>query len=230
MKLITAGVTFSAAIVRSPSFSRSASSTTITMRPARISSIASSIRANGVFGPAISRTGRPFGRCALVSPARSPAVRPRGFTLFFMSVCHFPRFYGGQRQARELRGANDVLADHVAFEVDAIAGLDAAQVRVLHGERHELHVEPIGAQAGDGEADAVHGDRAFVYEKGREAWRKTDGEPVKLGVLAQLLHVADGVHVSLHEVSAESAVGAQRPFQVHRASGFEPAERRHARR
>src|SRR5947209_1531882 len=40
MKLIASGVTFSAASVRSPSFSRSSSSTTIIMRPARNSSSA----------------------------------------------------------------------------------------------------------------------------------------------------------------------------------------------
>src|ERR1035441_3004746 len=40
MKLIASGVTNSAASVRSPSFSRSASSTTTTMRPARISATA----------------------------------------------------------------------------------------------------------------------------------------------------------------------------------------------
>src|SRR5580704_6287109 len=40
MKLMASGVTFSAARVMSPSFSRSSSSTTTIMRPARISSIA----------------------------------------------------------------------------------------------------------------------------------------------------------------------------------------------
>jgi hypothetical protein len=43
MKLIASGVTFSAAMQRSPSFSRSSSSTRTTMRPARISSSADSI-------------------------------------------------------------------------------------------------------------------------------------------------------------------------------------------
>src|SRR5579862_1436109 len=47
MKAMSAGVTFSAAMVRSPSFSRSSSSQTTTMRPARISSSASSMLANG---------------------------------------------------------------------------------------------------------------------------------------------------------------------------------------
>jgi hypothetical protein len=48
MKLIASGVANWAAIVRSPSFSRSAASTTTTNLPWRISSIASSIAENGV--------------------------------------------------------------------------------------------------------------------------------------------------------------------------------------
>ena len=47
MKLIASGVANWAAIVRSPSFSRSSSSQTTTIRPARISSSASSTVANG---------------------------------------------------------------------------------------------------------------------------------------------------------------------------------------
>jgi hypothetical protein len=46
MKLTASGVAFSAAMMKSPSFSRSASSTTITILPARMSSIASSIVEN----------------------------------------------------------------------------------------------------------------------------------------------------------------------------------------
>ena len=48
MKLMASGVTFSAAIVRSPSFSRSSSSTTMIIRPARMASMASSMVANGM--------------------------------------------------------------------------------------------------------------------------------------------------------------------------------------
>ena len=47
MKLIASGVTFSAAMVRSPSFSRSSSSTTMTISPRRIAATASSTAANG---------------------------------------------------------------------------------------------------------------------------------------------------------------------------------------
>ena len=46
--------------------------------------------------------------------------------------------------SRQLRGARDVLADHVAFEVDAVA--DGAALRrfvCVQRERHDLHVEPV---------------------------------------------------------------------------------------
>src|SRR5829696_2181210 len=49
MKLMSSGVTSSAAIVRSPSFSRSSSSQTMTIFPALMSSMISSIGLNGIF-------------------------------------------------------------------------------------------------------------------------------------------------------------------------------------
>src|SRR5918994_4787315 len=49
MKFMSSGVTSSAAIVRSPSFSRSSSSQTITIFPALMSSMTSSIGLNGIF-------------------------------------------------------------------------------------------------------------------------------------------------------------------------------------
>ena len=45
MKLMASGVIFSAAMVRSPSFSRSSSSATMTISPARMAAMASSMRA-----------------------------------------------------------------------------------------------------------------------------------------------------------------------------------------
>jgi hypothetical protein len=50
MKLIISGVTFSAAQTRSPSFSRSSSSTMMTIRPSRMSATAASIEAKGIKG------------------------------------------------------------------------------------------------------------------------------------------------------------------------------------
>ena len=85
MKLIASGVANCAAITRSPSFSRSSPSQTTTIRPRRISSIASSIVANGrlalaaaawsVFASVIWLTPAPFQR--MVPPAAPRTWRRR---------------------------------------------------------------------------------------------------------------------------------------------------------
>src|SRR5829696_9057822 len=69
MKVISSGVTSDAAQIRSPSFSRSSSSATITSLPAAKSSIACSTVENGM---AVREFG---GRCAT---ATSPRGRVRG--------------------------------------------------------------------------------------------------------------------------------------------------------
>src|SRR5260221_1081065 len=59
MKLTISGVTRSAETMKSPSFSRSASSTTTTILPSRMSATASSMVANiGLLPPALGRLGR----------------------------------------------------------------------------------------------------------------------------------------------------------------------------
>src|SRR4030042_4130797 len=55
MKLIASGVTNSAARVRSPSFSRSSSSTRMTILPSRMSAMASSIVESGIPSSPFSR-------------------------------------------------------------------------------------------------------------------------------------------------------------------------------
>ena len=89
------------------------------------------------------------------------------------SMCHLAGRDGRERQTRQLRGAHDVLADHVALEVDAVADLRPPQVRVLQRERHDLHVEPVRAEPGNRQADAVDGDRALVDDVRRELRRES---------------------------------------------------------
>ncbi len=98
MKLIASGVTKSAARIRSPSFSRSSSSTRMTIRPARISAMISSTVAIDMAGnwqraagqpwaaarlqkwePVIVRQGDPgagMSNCQTAASGRAPAGRP----------------------------------------------------------------------------------------------------------------------------------------------------------
>ena len=65
---------------------------------------------------------------------------------------------------------------------------------------------------------------------GASVRRKADGQPVELGVAREVLDVADRVDVALDEMSAEPAVGAQRPLEIHRGAARQRSERRHAQR
>ena len=100
----------------------------------------------------------------------------------------------------------------------------------VHGERNHHDVEPVVAQTGDRQADAVDRDRALVDEYGASAGRKADRQPVELRVGPQFLDVPDGVDVPLHEVAAEPAVGAQRPLEIDERAPRQRAERRDAQR
>src|SRR6478609_537630 len=73
IKLMASGVIFSAAMVRSPSFSRSSSSTTTIMRPARISSIAVGTSVNA--GSVGIKTGVSFKDCSKIAAPCCVQVR-----------------------------------------------------------------------------------------------------------------------------------------------------------
>src|SRR5688572_3308976 len=87
MKLMASGLTMSAAMVRSPSFSRSSSSTTMTMRPARICSTASGTdrwglladmgfhQAGHAFGDQVCLDVDTISRLALAQARRGQRVR-----------------------------------------------------------------------------------------------------------------------------------------------------------
>jgi hypothetical protein len=78
-----------------------------------------------------------------------------------------------------------------------------------------LNVETICTDSRDCEADTVDRNRPFVDDVRRQLSGKTHGEPVEVRIGAHLLDVSDAVHVSLHEVYAEPAVGAERPLEIH---------------
>src|SRR5262245_53998979 len=202
MKLMAAGVTFSAAIVKSPSFSRSSSSTTMTIRPARNASTASSIRANGPCA-------------ALRAPLAIFMLDPIAPRALRTSMPDLLRTHTMEGQPRKLRGSHHVFPDHVALEVDAIPFSRALQVRMVQRERHDHHVESIRPQSSHRQTDAVDGDRSAMNDVGRERGGKADRQPVEVGLGPQILDVTDGVNVALDEMAAQPAVGAQRTLEIH---------------
>src|SRR5690348_9938741 len=109
MKLTASGVIFSAAIVRSPSFSRSSSSTSTIIRPWRISSRASSTLANGEFGSGI----------------RSPAQDPLPLVYQMHEDVKKDRAHDAGAGNRQHPGPDDAARDSPAYGSQAIRSANA---------------------------------------------------------------------------------------------------------
>src|SRR5882724_1520253 len=134
MKLTASGVANWAARVRSPSFSRSSSSQTTTMRPRRISSIASSTLANGGAAPVF---------CVVVPSAfLVSAIVSRPFLVF--QWCH---------------QALHVLPYQVGLDVELASRHRVAEVGPKQGLGDQRYLQPVSAEPRHREADAVERDR-----------------------------------------------------------------------
>src|SRR3954454_659777 len=112
---IFSGVANSAAMIRSPSFSRSSSSTTTTISPLPMAAMASSISAKPMSGPFLPR-----------------------------------------------QEAFDVLRGDVHLEVDDGTGALVSERGDVCGVRDECDGEAVVEHVDDGEAHAVHVDRALL--------------------------------------------------------------------
>src|ERR687893_420616 len=179
MKFMSSAVTSSAAIVRSPSFSRSSSSQTMTILPALMSSSISSIGLNG-----ISRS--PLG-------AGNFSVLPR---------LHEPL---------------DVLPYYIGLQVDVGPDAELAQVGVGAGVREYRDGETVPLYGDHGEAYAVDTDAALLDRVAQHRLGRPEGPYLGVPLRPHVEHLADAVHVALHDVPPEPPPGRHRPLQVDRA-------------
>src|SRR3954465_15112961 len=135
MKLMASGVTRSAASVRSPSFSRSSSSTTTTIRPARISSRAPGTSVNGasrmrsVWGMSTSYCD-PEKRSGATKHATADLLQSRlGGTphLYLEPGNHGCRAFHASKQKRATMGALLDLQSNGPYNVDSISNPQASR-------------------------------------------------------------------------------------------------------
>src|SRR5690554_5958614 len=147
------GVAASAAMIRSPSFSRSSSSTTTTMSPRAMAATASSMDAKAELPEPCSESGS---RLMLPSLWKG-AVRVRA--------------PGGGRVVGEMSGeqALGVLGHHVDLEVDGVARLPHTERGDLRGVGDDGHGEAVLEDVDDGERDPVDGDRALLDHVAEQA-------------------------------------------------------------
>src|SRR5450759_4141884 len=132
MKLIASGVTNSAARIRSPSFSRSSSSTRTTILPSRMSAMASSIFERGI-------PSSPFSRIPVIFQKFQRDAAPAAF-----------------------EALEDVFPDDVGFDVDPLPGPHDPKRRPFEGDRDDGQFESVPAGGTDRKTDAVDGHRPLV--------------------------------------------------------------------
>src|SRR5690606_15748858 len=127
MKLMSSARTIAAAISRSPSFSRSSSSMTMTIRPARRSASTSSIESSRVPSSFNSVT---FDKTVLLQarPADAAGLRHQSF---------------------------EIARDDVDLQVDARPGAVGAEHRRRLGVRHDVDAERAALDLVDRQAHAV---------------------------------------------------------------------------
>src|SRR5262249_51189689 len=152
MKLMASGVTRSAASTRSPSFSRSSSSTRMTMRPLRTWSMASS-----------TRSSRSVCKAVLLEKLEGEAACAGG-------VARACDRHGRHRGEQPLY----ILGEHVDLEVDVRKGRFAIERGVLARVRDERDFELGGGRKlVDGETDAIDRDGALDGEIASQiGWRR----------------------------------------------------------
>ncbi len=136
------------------------------------------------------------------------------------SLDRFCRWAGASRTGSE--EFFDVFAEEIGFEVDLGAGGPLAQGGDLVGVRDDPDPESARDEVGDGEADAVQGDRSFEDDIAHDVGRGGDiQEPILAGPFPAE-DCAQSVDVAGHEVAAQLGRGAEGALEVD--EGSDPAE------
>ncbi len=108
----------------------------------------------------------------------------------------------------------DVFAEDIGFEIDQITGAAGLEIGDIARVRDDPDAEPVAADAGDGQADAIDGDRAFLDDVAHDGRRRFDVEDVILAVLFEPPHLAPGIDVAEDEVAVEPGIGPERALEV----------------
>src|SRR5512141_496542 len=196
MKLIASGVTNSAARVRSPSFSRSSSSTRMTILPPPMSAMAFSIFESGIPSP-------PFSRIPVIFQKIQRDAAPAAF-----------------------EALEDVLPDDVGFEVDPRPRPPDPKGRSFEGDRDDGQFDSVPADGTDRKADAVDGHRPLVNHELHYRRIGLDMEYPGFPQRADFPDHARTVHVAIDDMSPQPTREGERALQVDLRPGAHPAERR----
>src|SRR5215211_395148 len=111
-----------------------------------------------------------------------------------------------------------VFGQDVRLQVYGIAHPAHAQVGVLLGEGDHGDDEAALVAGDDGQADAVHGDKALLHDVAHHVGRRLDADQECLVVPVDGGDAAGALDVALDKVAAHATAGSEGAFQVHRVA------------
>ncbi len=203
MKLIASGVANWAAIVRSPSFSRSSSSQTTTIRPRRMSSIASSIVENG------------------------PCVHPDAHALC-LALRHMAHARSFPANGDTSRSTYLATMSHSTFSLSPAPVSPRVVLSRVSGIRETSAQD--SPKSTTVRLDAVECDRSLLDHVAVQPRVEANSQPPGKAVLLGRDDRADAIDVALHDVPTEAIGSSHRQLQVDSVAGLQPSQRGHLQR
>src|SRR5690606_551619 len=200
MKLMCSAWQHSAAMIRSPSFSRSSSSMRMTILPWRMSSTSSSIVLSAMLANSLLEVAV-FGQ----------------ETFGDAGCCGFGGFVAEQQTL-------DITRQHVNLQVDPPPGAIVSHDGFHQGVRHDGQLELRAVDRVHRQAGAIYGDRALVGDVLGQLARRANLELHGAGIVLAGHHLADTIDVAADQMAAQAAGRRQGLFQVDRAAGLQVDE------
>src|SRR3569623_2153306 len=121
----------------------------------------------------------------------------------------------GPRRGVAEQQALEIPRDEIDLDVHRVTHDETAEVGLLQGVRHEIHLATRAIHRVHGAAHAVHADRALARDVLCERRGHGEREPQRAADLAARRERGDAVDVAAHEVAAEESTGDEGHLEVH---------------
>src|SRR5687767_10618412 len=108
----------------------------------------------------------------------------------------------------------DIFCEHVGFEVDERSGFAFAQGGYFVSVRNDPNAESLFGNFGDGQADAVDGDRSFENEVAHQFARRFNFEKPIGAAFFEDSNFTNAIDVAGDEVAVQAFANSERAFEI----------------
>src|ERR1019366_7500046 len=84
--------------------------------------------------------------------------------------------------------------------------------------RNDPNAKPIAMDAGDGQADSIDGNGAFLHDVPHDRWRRFHVQHVVLALALEASDFTTPINVTEHEVAIEPRIREEWTFEIHQGT------------